>query len=284
MLESQLLHTLRLLEPEELETLHLFVASPIFQEQHWEDTLRFFEDLKRYYPAFRHANLSKGSVAGRLFKQRTDPDFDVTRAMSDLLRITRHFINFRYSAVHSGRPRPGKDGAGDQMDVVQLLNRVRKQLALLRFYNERLHNRPTPTTDAAKKAIPAAGKKGRHVDNFFGNLYKSLRKELDQVKDFRHFEEHEFHEFRYFRYLVEHEKMLFDGLTNPGDSDQNLLATMEELDTFYLFNKLHFLSSLINLEQNIAFAQDHPDAYDRMLKNKKLMLYLCQLISKTKII
>ncbi len=283
MLESQLLHTLRLLEPEELETLHLFVASPIFQGQHWEDTLRFFEDLKRFYPAFRHANLSRESVAERLFKQRTDPDFDVTRAMSDLLRITRHFINFRYSAVHSGRPRPGKDGTGELLNVVQLLNRVRKQLALLRFYNERLHNRPTLTLVAAQKGTQGAGRKGRHVNNFFGNLYKSLRKDLDQVTDFRHFEEHEFHEYLYFRYLVEHEKMLFDGLNNPGDSDQNLLATMEELDTFYLFNKLHFLSSLINQEQNIAFAQDHPDAYARMVKNKRLMLYLCQVISKTEI-
>ncbi|MEO6039145.1 MAG: hypothetical protein ABIQ93_12095, partial [Saprospiraceae bacterium] len=268
----------RLLEPEELETLHLFVASPIFQERyHADDTLRFFEEVKRFYPDFQDASLQKEKMADLLFAGRKNPGFDVTRAMADLMRITRHFINFRYSAVQSSRPRKNKSGLEDQPDAEQILNRSRQQLALMRFYNERLHDRPT----LFKKRKQVPGKKVRHADNFFENLYTGLGEELDQIQDFSAFEQQEFNEFLYFRYLVQHEKSEFDGRIDPFNNDLNLVAAIEELDAFYLFNKLHLLSRFINLEQHINLSEAQPKAYQRIVENKKLMLHICRLIVKT---
>ncbi len=284
MLESQLLHTLRLLEPEEIETLHLFVASPIFQERyHADDTLRFFEEVKRFYPEFQDNSLQRETIANSLFAGRKNPEFDVTRAMADLMRITRHFINFRYSAVQSGGARKNQNGTDGQPQAEQILNRARQQLALMRFYNERLHNRPARPAAATKKKKSAPGKKARQVNNFFENLYIGLVKDLEEIQDFSGFEEQEFNEYLYFRYLVQQEKFLFDGLTNPGNGDQNLIVTMGELDSFYLYKKLHFLSSLINLEQHVDISEAHPEDYKRIIENKKLMLLICRLIGKTEL-
>ena len=281
MLDSQVLHTLRLLESEEIETLHLFVASPIFQDRyHAEDTRRLFEDLKRFYPAFQGDQLHKENVAKRLFDGRTDPEFDVTRAMGDLMRITRHFINFRYSAVRSDRAQQHKNGTTDPSSAEQLLNDSRQQLALMRFYNERLHNRPTVSEDTPKKEKATPGKRPRRANKFFENIYKLLQKDLEEIKDFSTFEEHEFNEYLYFRYLVQQEKSLFDGRINPGNGDQNLMAAMEELDAFYLFGKLHLLSKLINLEKHKDFSEEEPEVYEKIIRKKNFMLLVCRLIRK----
>ena len=282
MLDSQLLHTLRLLEQEEIETLHLFVASPIFQDRyHAEDTRRLFEDVKRFYPFFQDEQLRRETTAKRLFDGRKSPTFDVTRAMTDLMRITRHFINFRYSAVRSSRSQQTQDGSTGQSSAERLLNNSRQQLALMRFYNERLHDRPAAPDNPPKKIKAAPGKKPRHVKNFFENLYSSLQKELKEAQNFSTFEEYEFNEYLYFCYLVQQEKSLFDGRINPGDGDQNLTAAMEELDAFYLFNKLHLLSNLINLEQHRDLSKEEPEVYEKIVKNKNFMLHVCRLIGKT---
>lgn len=282
MLDSQLLHTLRLLEQEEIETLHLFVASPIFQDRyHAEDTRRLFEDVKRFYPFFQDEQLRRETTAKRLFDGRKSPTFDVTRAMTDLMRITRHFINFRYSAVRSSRSQQTQDGSTGQSSAERLLNNSRQQLALMRFYNERLHDRPAAPDNPPKKIKAAPGQKPRHVKNFFENLYSSLQKELKEAQNFSTFEEYEFNEYLYFCYLVQQEKSLFDGRINPGDGDQNLTAAMEELDAFYLFNKLHLLSNLINLEQHRDLSKEEPEVYEKIVKNKNFMLHVCRLIGKT---
>ena len=48
MYASPLLRTLQLLSQEELEALHLFVASPIFNDTRPDETLALFEFLKKY--------------------------------------------------------------------------------------------------------------------------------------------------------------------------------------------------------------------------------------------
>lgn len=281
MLESQLLHTLRLLEPEEIETLHLFIASPIFHGGHRaNDMLAVFEEMKGFYPDFSDTSLTKEKVGEKLFKKRTNPGFDVTRTMADLMSITRHFINFRYSAVRSSRPRQNENGVNDQSIANKVLNDARQQLALMRFYNERLHNRPTVSDESSQKAKTTPGKKPRHVNKFFENLYNKLKNDLEKIEDFSSFEEYEFSEYLYFRYLLEHEKSLFDGLINPTDIDQNFTAVIEELDNFYLFNKLHLLSKLVNLEKHKDFSKDEPDLHEKIVRNKKFMLHVCRLIHK----
>jgi len=281
MLDSPLLQTLRLLGQEEIDNLHYFVGFPFLQDKfHARDTLRFFEEIKKFQPDFQDDSLRREVIAQTLFQGRTNPARDVDRAMADLFRITRHFINFRYSAVKSSGPRKKKSDVDNPLDIEKLLNDTRQDLAMMRFYNERLHNRPTPPVSSSRSK-PVAGKKIRDPNKYFENLYAGLVNDLEQVKDFSAFEEQEFNEYLFFRYQVQQEKFLFDGLKNPGNNDQNLIATMDELDTFYLFNKLHFLSSFINLEQYLDLSEAYPDDYQRILENKKFMLLICKLINKT---
>ncbi len=50
-MDSQLLHTFRFLNQDELETLDLFVASSIFQpKQQGDQTVKLFVEIKKYYP------------------------------------------------------------------------------------------------------------------------------------------------------------------------------------------------------------------------------------------
>lgn len=247
--DSQLIRTLQLLDPEEIETLHLFVASPIFHDRHhFEDTRRLFEYLKLHYPDFADTSLEKKTVGNALFSGRKDPEFDVTRAMAQLMHILRQFINFRYSAVRGGHTarRGGKDELAQ--NPMMLLNFARQQLAMMRFYNERLHQRSQPSEPSAPAAA-ASGKRKRRPENFFQNLYSELRGVMTQPQNFGQFEEYEFADFHYYRFLLEQEKALFDGAEENFEGDDNLLAASEALDRFYLINKLDLTSRLIHRHQ-----------------------------------
>jgi len=246
--DSQLIRTLQLLEQEEIETLHLFVASPIFHDRHhFEDTRRLFEHLKLHYPDFADPGLEKKKVGEVLFSGRKDPEFDVTRAMAQLMHILRQFINFRYSAVRGGHTarRGGKDELAQ--NPMMLLNFARQQLAMMRFYNERLHQKSPPAPPSAAPA--SSGKRKRRPENFFQNLYTELRGVMTQPQDFGQFEEYEFADFHYYRFLLEQEKAIFDGGEENFEGDDNLLAASEALDRFYLLNKLDLTSRLIHRHQ-----------------------------------
>jgi hypothetical protein len=247
--DSQLIRTLQLLEQEEIETLHLFVASPIFHDRHhFEDTRRLFEHLKLYYPDFADPGLEKKKVGDALFLGRKDPEFDVTRAMAQLMHILRQFINFRYSAVRGGHTarRGGKDELAQ--NPMMLLNFARQQLAMMRFYNERLHQKAPPELPAPP-STSGSGKRKRRPENFFQNLYTELRGVMTQPQDFGQFEEYEFADFHYYRFLLEQEKAMFDGGEENFEGDDNLLAASEALDRFYLLNKLDLSSRLVHRHQ-----------------------------------
>lgn len=247
--DSQLIRTLQLLEQEEIETLHLFVASPIFHDRHhFEDTRRLFEHLKLHYPDFADPGLEKKKVGDVLFSGRKDPEFDVTRAMAQLMHILRQFINFRYSAVRGGHTarRGGKDELAH--NPMMLLNFARQQLAMMRFYNERLHQK-SPPEPPALPSTSGSGKRKRRPENFFQNLYTELRGVMTQPQNFGQFEEYEFADFHYYRFLLEQEKAIFDGGEENFEGDDNLLAASEALDRFYLINKLDLTSRLIHRHQ-----------------------------------
>lgn len=250
--DSQLIRTLQLLEPEEIETLHLFVASPIFHDRHhFDDTRRLFEHVKLHYPDFSAPGLEKKKVGNALFSGRKDPEFDVTRAMAQLMHILRQFINFRYSAVRGGHTarRGGKEELAQ--NPMMMLNFARQQLAMMRFYNERLHQRsqPAPPPPAPTAVAADSGKRKRRPENFFQNLYTELRGVMTQPQNFGQFEEYEFADFHYYRFLLEQEKALFDGAEENFEGDDNLLAASEALDRFYLINKLDLTSRLIHRHQ-----------------------------------
>lgn len=270
MLESPLIRTLQLLGQEEFETLHLFVGSPIFNGvARFNDTVRLFEYLREDYPDFSSDRLLKQTAGQFLFPERVNPVGEVEKAMSELMHVLKQFINFRYSAVKGGRTvrRSSKKEFSD--NPMLLLNFARQQLALLRFYSERIHQ----NNNAAK---PAAGK-GQRVkrsEHFFQNLYLELRNLLAEQDRFSHFEEYEFSDFHYYRFLVELEKARYDHLHNRIEGDLNLLAALEQLDQFYLFTKLELMSRLVHYQRMAQPFDEDSDEYERLTANRNITLLM----------
>ena len=104
-----------------------------------------------------------------------------------------------------------------------------------------------------------------------------------KIREFGAFKEQEFNDYLYFQYLVQKEKSLFDSFINPANINQNLIVAMEELDAFYLLNKLHLLGKFINLEKQFNLSAEHPKSYEQMVRNKDFMILVCQLISKNEL-
>lgn len=277
MLDSPLIRTLQLLDAEEFEHFYLFVASPIFNEAtRFKDTLRLFERIRLDYPAFDNDGLTKEEVGKSLFPDRKNAEGEVEKAMSELMHILKQFINFRYSAVKGGKTtrRSSKKEFGEK--PVLLLNFTRQQLALLRFYSERLHQK---TSAAAARSTPAGkGLKVKRAENFFQNLYAELHELLAEQGRFDHFEGHEFSDYLFFRFLLEHEKALYDHHRDEIDADLNLLAALEELDRFYLYSKLELMSRLVHY-QNIAqmFSGDS-GKQNRLVANRDITLEMVALM------
>jgi hypothetical protein len=281
--ESPLLRTLQLLTPEEFDMLEKFVASPIFNEANrFNDTVRLFEYLQGYYPDFADPALEK-SVAGRvLYPTRGNPVNEVERTMTQLMHIVKQFINFRYSAVKGGRVVRSGRKSNITQDPVALLNFARQQLALMRFYSERLAQKPVDTPPAVPVASDGSGKKRRvkRAENFFQNLYQELEDVFQEQRQFDQFEEYEFSDFFYFRYLSAQEKAMYDSLSewSAQDGFVNLLVASENLDRFYLLSKLDQMCKLVHLQQiAMPFAEDS-DEYRRLMTNQKLTVKMTELL------
>lgn len=283
--ESPLVRTLQLLTPDELEDLEKFVASPIFNEANrFHDTVRLFEYLRAYHPHFSAPELEK-SVAGQtLFPTRNQPESELERTMAQLMRIVKQFINFRYSAVRGGRAVRSGRKQNVLQDPVSLLNFARQQLALMRFYSERLLQKPAdfpkdivsePKTDGKKRRV-------RRAENFFRHLYEELKEALDTPQRFDDFEEYEFNDFYYFRYLAEQEKAIYESLHewSAQGGFVNLLTATESLDRFYLLSKLDQMCRLLHLQQiAMPFAEDSSE-YRRLMMNQTLAAKMVKLLIK----
>ncbi len=266
MLNSQLLQTLRLLTQEEFEALPFFVASPIFNDsERYHDANQLFDYIRTTFPTFSDVKLSKDIVGITLFPGRRNPKDEVEKAMSPLLNVVKQFINFRYSTVRPGTSnRLSAKGKQKYDPVTDLLNETRQNLALLRFYSERIHTKPRKQSDNRPvEYTTATGKKIKDQEKFFLNLYTNVKKSLATSPDFSQFEEHEFSDFFLFKYQLEHEKSLFDSLQEGFKDDGNLLNTLESLDEFYLLSKLDLLSRLVH--QNTV-AQPYADSPDDLLR------------------
>ena len=278
MLESPLIRTLQLLDQEEFETLHLFVGSPIFNEvARFKDTVRLFEYLREHYPEFSSAQLTKENAGKSLFPERSNPAGEVEKAMSELMHILKQFINFRYSAVKGGKTVRRSSKKEFAQKPVLLLNYTRQQLALLRFYSERVHQNDMVSP---ARALPGKGQKVKRAENFFQNLYAELRELLAEQERFDHFEEYEFNDYHYYRFLLEQEKALYEHMRNKIDGDLNLLAALEELDRFYLFTKLDLTSRLVHYQRMAQPYSEDSDEYKRLSSNRAITLLIVELMRK----
>ena len=104
MLESPLIRTLQLLEPEEFDALHSFVVSPVFNDSaRSNDAIRLYEQIRGHYPAFDHESLQKEIIGQELFPERNNPAGEVEKAMSELMHVLKQFINYSCFTVQGGK-------------------------------------------------------------------------------------------------------------------------------------------------------------------------------------
>jgi hypothetical protein len=269
--ESPLVRTLQLLTQEEFETLHIFVASPIFNDVRPDETLMLFEHLRRYYPNFESPEIHRDVVAQRFFPKASNPVGSLQRTMTQLMNILRKFITFRYAMVRDAEDK-SKGGS---------LHEIQQKLALMRFYNERLHQRPVVTSDKAPKTVEQENRKGRKTENFFANLNNQVRSEMDKLSDFSDFSEYEFIDFQYFRFMVEQEKNMFESTSSLREGDKNLLAVTEQLDTFYLLIKLEQMSQLMHYQRMSALYPIGSPEYLRFQANTFHSLQIVRLLRQS---
>ena len=256
MYASPLLRTLQLLSQEELEALHLFVASPIFNDTRPDETLALFEFLKKYYPNFDSPELHR-DIAGKMFFPKAANSVGaLQRTMTQLMIILRHFVTFRYAVLRDAKKPNG----------TALMHEVQQKLALMRFYGERLKQSNLPP--APISPTEEQGRKSRKAENFFENLNNQARKELDNCLDFSAFDEHEFSDYHQFRFMVEQEKAIFEENSSERDGDKNLLAATEQLDTFYLMSKLDQMCRLVHYQRMWRLYEEGSAELTRFLVNR----------------
>ncbi|MBL7828882.1 MAG: hypothetical protein JNJ57_19765, partial [Saprospiraceae bacterium] len=239
MFQSPLVRTLQLLNREEFEALHFFVASPIFNDVRPDETFQLFEYLRRHYPDFESEALNRELAARHFFPNSTNQIGALQRTMAQLMGIVKKFITFRYAVVRD---------AYEKGEAASLYE-IQQKLSLMRFYSERLYQKPVAAKSKVLHDKEIKNRKGRKAENFFQNLNNQVRDELNTQKQFRDFDEYEFIDFQYFKFLVEQEKYLFEGTSSLREGDKNLLAATEQLDTFYLLLKLDHICQLLHYQR-----------------------------------
>jgi hypothetical protein len=257
---SPLLRTLQLLTQEELETLHLFVASPIFNDTRPDETLALFEYLKKYYPAFDDRALHRDAAGAHFFPRAANPVGALQRTMTQLMAIVRKFVTFRYTMLRDAHAAEG----------AELLHDIQQQIALMRFYGERMRHQPSPPATSTNEA----GRKGRRAENFFENLNNQARRTLDNCLDFSHFDEYGFADFHNFRYMVEQEKAFFEQWSSERGGDKNLLAATEHFDSYYLLTKLDQMCRLVHYQRMSELYEAGTPEHTRFLANRDTTLHI----------
>jgi len=266
MYASPLLRTLQLLSQEELDALHLFVASPIFNDTRPDETLALFEFLKKFYPNFNSPELHR-DVAGKLFfPKAANPVGALQRTMAQLMVIVRNFVTFRYEVVRDA----------EEPNGTAILHEVQQKLSLMRFYSERLQKSDLPPVPSFQ--AEETGRKSRKAENFFENLNNQARKELDSCVDFSDFDEREFADYHQFRFMVEQERALFEEHNSEREGDKNLLAATEQLDTFYLMNKLDHMCRLVHYQRMWRLFEEGSPELSRFQVNRDTTVEIARVL------
>lgn len=266
--QSPLIKTLQLLNHEEFETLHFFVASPIFNDARPDETFALFEYLRRYYPAFDAPEVNREVAAKHFFPRAANPVGALQRTMAQLMAIVRKFITFRYAVVRDAY----------RKDNTLSLHEIQQKLALMRFYSERLHQHPVAAQREGRREKEPENRKSRKKENFFINLNNQVRSELGEQSDFSNFNEYEFIDFQYFKFLVEQEKIMFESTSSLQESDKNLLAATEQLDTFYLLIKLDHLCQMLHYQRMLAMYKPGSPEHHRFQENVFHCLRIVELL------
>jgi hypothetical protein len=272
--ESATYARLQLLNREEMEVLRSFVSSPIFNDVRPEETSSLFEYLRPHYPHFTAPEIDREVAARHFFPNATNPVGSLQRAMTQLMNVVRKFVAFRYTQL--------RDARSNSNDKVSLHD-IQHKLALMRLYNERLHQNTQSQGADKQPAMPreTGYRKGRKAENFFLNLNKQVRDALDGQREVSGFDEYEFMDFMYFRFMTEHEKVLYETTSSLEEGDNNLLAATERLDSFYLTAKLEHICQLLHYGRRLALFEAGSPEFSRYEANVRFTIKLVGVIRET---
>ncbi|MCC6460531.1 MAG: hypothetical protein IT260_08675, partial [Saprospiraceae bacterium] len=219
-------------------------------------------------------------VAARFFPRHSKPDAELQRTMAQLMQIVRQFITFRYSNVHKGKTAAASSTKDPAENPFLLLNNARQQLALIRFYSERLYQNPSASLlldpGGRKDRDGQEARKSRRLENLFENLYKDTKRTLHASEQFDGYNEYIFNDLYYFRYLLEQEKALYVSLYDQRAGDKNLLVAMEALDQYYLISKLDLMAKLIHFQRMSDLYLGSTEENERLKTNKLFTQQLVQ--------
>jgi hypothetical protein len=272
--QSPLIRTLQLLSREEMEVLRSFVSSPIFNDVRPEETSSLFEYLRQHYPRFDAPEIDREVAAHHFFPNAANPVGSLQRTMTQLMNVVRKFVAFRYTQL--------RDARANNNDKVSLHD-IQHKLALMRLYNERLHQITLPSGADKQTPMPreTGYRKGRKAENFFLNLNNQVRSALNEQQDLSGFDEYGFMDFMYFRFMAEHEKVLYETTSSLEEGDNNLLAATERLDSFYLTAKLEHVCQLLHYGRRLALFEADTPEYARYEANIRFTIQLVHTIRQT---
>ncbi len=89
---SKLLDVLRTLGPKQLRKLEDFIASPFFNTN--EEALQLYQAVKRYEPAFKHADLDRQIIFKKAFPKQKYDEKKLGYLMSDIQRLVDKFLSY----------------------------------------------------------------------------------------------------------------------------------------------------------------------------------------------
>ncbi|MBK7939597.1 MAG: hypothetical protein IPJ82_22040 [Lewinellaceae bacterium] len=234
--------------------------------------------MMTHYPAFNDSSLKKEEIIKQFARENRNYNVQsLERLMSQLFTIVKTYIAFSYFVETSAAPAaeskkatpPGAQPVAKELEQLLrqkawkedprlFLNFSRQNLAVLRFYNQRINLQP----GYSKESPPASG--GRRIhreENFFLNAYNRLKKyqfldeELEENKveplSYSAYSNSQFIEMLLHNFLLEQEMFEYENLMNEKSGDINLLATSAALDHFYLSTRLE-LSLRIWMQGNVT--------------------------------
>jgi hypothetical protein len=257
-----------------MEVLRSFVSSPIFNDVRPEETSSLFDYLQPHYPSFDAPEIDREAAARHFFPNAANPVGALQRAMTQLMNVVRKFVAFRYTLL--------RDSRANNSDKVSLHD-IQHKLALMRLYNERLHQNTQSSVADKQMPMPreTGYRKGRKAENFFLNLNKQVRDTLQRQRDLSAFDEYEFMDFMYFRFMTEHEKILYETTSSLEEGDNNLLAATERLDSFYLTAKLEHICQLLHYGRRLALFEANSPEFVRYEANLRYTTELVRVIRQT---
>ncbi|HMT11521.1 MAG TPA: hypothetical protein PKA39_07855, partial [Ignavibacteria bacterium] len=94
MFNSRLIKILQAFTPLELKEFRKFIETPFFNKE-GSYLLRFFDEVKKYYPGFTDAELEKGNLFKKLYKGKEFSDATMRKLSSGIIKLAEQFLRYK---------------------------------------------------------------------------------------------------------------------------------------------------------------------------------------------